>query len=411
MSRSCLIPAAAQRDGNDPIFALHGEAVRRAEEGESILNSTLGALMDDEGHLAIMPSVSEALAGIPPQSAAGYAPIIGDSSFREAVIADVLPAQLASQAVAVATPGCTGAIHHAMMNFLEPGQAALAPSYYWGPYQTIANHTGRSVQTFNMFDEETRLDLEAFEATINNQMVEQGRALVLFNFPCNNPTGYSLDEAEWEAVADIILNMGEIGPVAFLLDHAYARFGSDASNRWVEHLPKMLESATVLIGWTISKSFAQYGARVGALLALNHDSAERELVANALGYSCRATWSNCNHLGLLAAARLLTDSELRERSTKEREGMIHLLNERVEVFNDLAGLVDLHYPRYEGGFFVSVFTPDADKTADTMREAGVFVVPMPGAVRVALCTTPASTIPRLVDALDVGVRAAKSIAP
>ena len=91
--------------------------------------------------------------------------------------------------------------------------------------------------------------------------------------------------------------------------------------------------------------------------------------------------------------------------------MIHLLNERVEVFNDLAGLADLHYPRYEGGFFVSVFTPDADKTADTMREAGVFVVPMPGAVRVALCTTPASTIPRLVDALDVGVRAAKSIAP
>ena len=356
MSRSCLIPAAAQRDGNDPIFALHGEAVRRAEAGESILNSTLGALMDDEGHLAIMPSVSEALAGIPPQSAAGYAPIIGDLSFREAVIADVLPAKLVSQAVAVATPGCTGAIHHAMMNFLEPGQAALAPSYYWGPYQTIANHTGRSVQTFNMFDEETRLDLEAFEATINNQMVEQGRALVLFNFPCNNPTGYSLDEAEWEAVA-------------------------------------------------------QYGARVGALLALNHDSSERELIANALGYSCRATWSNCNHLGLLAAARLLTDSELRERSTKEREGMIHLLNERVEVFNDLAGLADLHYPRYEGGFFVSVFTPAADKTADIMREAGVFVVPMPGAVRVALCTTPASTIPRLVDALDVGVRAAKSIAP
>ena len=105
MSRSCLIPAAAQRDGNDPIFALHGEAVRRAEAGESILNSTLGALMDDEGHLAIMPSVSEALAGIPPQSAAGYAPIIGDLSFREAVIADVLPAKLVSQAVAVATPG------------------------------------------------------------------------------------------------------------------------------------------------------------------------------------------------------------------------------------------------------------------------------------------------------------------
>ena len=41
-SSSSLIPEAATREGNDPIFALHGEAVRRAAAGESILNSTLG---------------------------------------------------------------------------------------------------------------------------------------------------------------------------------------------------------------------------------------------------------------------------------------------------------------------------------------------------------------------------------
>ena len=38
---SHLIAAASDRTGDDPIFALHGEAMRRAAEGEDILNATL----------------------------------------------------------------------------------------------------------------------------------------------------------------------------------------------------------------------------------------------------------------------------------------------------------------------------------------------------------------------------------
>ncbi len=403
---SPLIPEAATREGNDPIFALHGEATRRAAAGEDILNATLGALMNDDGSLAVMPSVAEAISRVPAAKAAGYAPIAGDPPFLEAVVADVCgSAELAAQAVAVASPGSTGAIHHAVLNFLEPGQAALAPSYYWGPYQTITTHARRSIETFNMFDAETRLDLDAFEKTLDGQIDRQGRALVLFNFPCNNPTGYSLDQAEWEAVAEIVRAAGDRGPVAFLLDHAYARFGSEASNRWIDHIPRMLETATVLVGWTISKSFAQYGARVGSLVALHRDAEERGRIRNALSYSCRATWSNCNHLGLLATTELLTNPDLRERSAAERVEMISLLDKRVAAFSDLAGRAGLTFPRYEGGFFVAVFTPDGERTAAAMRELGVYVVPMHGAVRVALCATPTSAIPRLVDALAAGVGA------
>jgi len=396
-------PLAATREANDPIFALHGEAVRRAAAGEDILNATLGALMNDDGSLAVMPSVVEAIARVPAAEAAGYAPIAGDPPFLDAVIEDVCGgAPLASRAVAVASPGSTGAIHHAMLNFLEVGQAALVPSYYWSPYQTIATHAGRSIETFNMFDAQTRLDLASFAETLNGLVDRQGRALVLFNFPCNNPTGYSLDEAEWKAVAEIVRAAGERAPVAFLLDHAYARFGSEASNRWVDHVPRMLETATVLVGWTISKSFAQYGARVGSLVALHREAAERERISNALSYSCRATWSNCNHLGLLATTELLTDPDLRERSVAERATVIELLDERVTVFSELAGRAGLTYPRYEGGFFVAVFTPDGEAMAAAMREARVYVVPMEGAVRVALCATPVAHIPRLVDALAAG---------
>jgi hypothetical protein len=41
-----------------------------------------------------------------------------------------------------------------------------------------------------------------------------------------------------------------------------------------------------------------------------------------------------------------------------------------------------------------------------MRELGVYVVPLNGAVRVALCSTPAAEVPRLIEALAVGLSAA-----
>ena len=59
----------------------------------------------------------------------------------------------------------------------------------------------------------------------------------------------------------------------------------------------------------------------------------------------------------------------------------------------------LAWPRYEGGFFVTVFRDDAREHALRMKELGVFVVPQPGALRVALCSVAERDIERLVSAL------------
>lgn len=403
-SVSTLIPSAAGRAGDDPIFALNAEAQRRAAAGESVINATLGALMEDDGKLAVIPCVIEALARVPIQKAAAYAPISGDASFLKAVIGDVYgESPLAAQTVAAATPGGTGALYHALTNFLEPGQALLTSSYFWGPYQTIASHTGRRLETFEMFSSSGGFHLAAFEEALMKQVERQGRALVFLNSPCHNPTGYSLDEREWEALAAIVQRAGERAPLALLVDLAYARFGSKASQGWTRHVARMNTSATVLVAWSASKSFAQYGARVGALLATHPDAAERTRISNALSFACRGTWSNCNHGGLLAIAELLSEPKLRARADSERERLIRLLDERVSAFNREAAKAGLAYPRYEGGFFVSVFSSDPEKAAAKLREEGVFVVPLKeksgGAVRVALCSTPAKDVPRLVAAL------------
>lgn len=407
-----LIPEAAGRSGDDPIFTINAEANRRRAAGEAVINASLGALMDDSGALATMPVVFEALAAIDPRLAAAYAPIAGPPAYLAAVRRDTFGADAAlfDASVAVATPGGTGALHHALVNFLEPGQAVLVPSFYWGPYATLAHHTRRTVATFPMFSG-TGFDVAAFERGLEGLMRRQGRALVFLNFPCNNPTGYSLDTAEWAAVADSLARASKLGPVIALTDLAYAAYGAGDGDLWRRSLAPVADRVTLLAAWTASKSFAQYGARVGALVAVAHDAAERARLTNALAYSCRGTWSNCNHLGMLAVTSILADDALRARADRERAALVALLDARVAAFNREAQRAGLAYPRYEGGFFVSVFTPDAKVTVAECAKAGVFVVPQDGAVRIALCSTPARDVPRLVEAVAAGVAAAERARP
>ena len=142
----------------------------------------------------------------------------------------------------------------------------------------------------------------------------------------------------------------------------------------------------------------------GALVALVPDATERADVLAALTYACRGTWSNCNRGGLAAVTRLLTDAPLRAAVDEERRGLVRLLTERVEAWNVAARKAGLVYPRYDGGFFTTVFTPDADAAALRMRGVGVYVVPIEGALRVGLCSVPKADIARVVEAVAGAVR-------
>ncbi len=403
-----LIRDAFGRPGDDPIFTINGLANARRAAGKRVVNASLGALLDDEGDLAVMDAVTEAFRAVPPARGASYAPIAGDPAYLEAVMDDALGgSQLRDCAVAVATPGGTGALVTAVMNFLEPGQALYTSSYYWSPYKIIADQNKRSVETFPMFDDNGKFHLAAFESNLVDLLKAQGRALVILNFPCHNPTGYTLDEEEWKGVATALERCAEHGPIALLVDLAYAHFGVQDRVLWARALEPIASKVTILSAWTASKSFAQYGARVGALIAAVPDAEARSHVANAMSYSCRGSWSNCNHAGLLAVTSLLTDPSLAERVGKERAALVQGVSERVDAFNRAAGAKGLRYPRYEGGFFVSVFTPDAKVTTDVAAEAGVYVVPMDGAVRIALCAVAVRDIELLVDQVALGVAAAE----
>lgn len=397
-----LIPARQARPDKDVIFSLNAEATSRRKAGEPIVNATIGALMNDDGSLAILQTVTQTLHSVPPDEWAAYAPIAGTPAFLEAVLDDTFrghPALRAS-ATAVATPGGTGALRHAFMSWLEPGQALLTPSYFWGPYQTLCDENERSLDTFRMFAPDGTLDVRALDEKLSEHLRTQGRALVVLNDPCNNPTGYSLTLTEWRAVADVLLRHAAQAPVTLLVDMAYWLYGAGGEPRaHLSALEPLLGKVGLLFAWSASKSWTHYGLRVGALIACEPDADERRAVQAALGYACRGTWSNCNRGGLFAVTRLLQDDALRSRCDTERDALKALLSRRVSTFNAHAQPKGLRYPRYEGGFFVTVFHDNAEDKAARMREGGVFVVPQKGALRVALCSVAERDIPRLVEAL------------
>ncbi|NOU27937.1 MAG: aminotransferase class I/II-fold pyridoxal phosphate-dependent enzyme [Polyangiaceae bacterium] len=396
-----LVPGHQGRPTEDPIFALNREANARIARGESVVNATIGAAMDDDGKLAVLPTAARAVHEVEGPAWAGYAPISGSPAFLQAVVAGLFATEplMREVAIATATPGGTGALRHALANFLEPGQSLLTTSFFWGPYQTLADEAGCKVETFNMFTAGGALDVEALDAALGRQLATQKRVLFFLNDPCHNPTGYSMSQPEWRALTECLVRRSAEGPITLLVDTAYLAYSAGDPRAFLKELHPLLGKVMLLFAWSASKTFTMYGLRVGAIVACVPDAKERATTEAAFSYSCRGTWSNCNAGGLLAITRLLTDDKLKAAVDAERDALKKTLFSRVNAFNQLAKPKGLRYPRYEGGFFVTVFRDNATEHAARMRERGVFVVPQKGALRVALCSAKEADVARLVDAL------------
>ena len=405
---SGLIPEAV-RGGQDPIFALGRIAKERAATGADVVDATLGLLTDDDGRPALVEAAFDAMERVSREQAACYTPVAGPPEFLEAVVDDVCP-EFAEYARPVATPGASGAIFAAAKVFAGTGGRAIVPNLYWGPYSSIIDSVGGSLRTFNLFRPDFTLDVDALLRAANQEAAERGRAFIVLNFPCNNPTGYSPAAVEWDDMARAVAELGREAPVTVLLDDAYSGYeqpetAEQSLAAWTAAVGTMLETATVLVAWTISKNFTQYGARVGALVALHRDGAERERLAGATGYVCRTTWSNTNHLWMLAATLLLTDPSLAQLAAAQRKRLVEMLRARAAHFASLAAGAGLRHAPYSGGFFTTVATANGSAAAAAMRDENVFAIPMDTGVRIALCSTPVRQIGRVVAAAARAVSA------
>ena len=394
-----LIPPRRHLDGADIIFTLNSAAQARAAAGDSVINATVGALLDDSGKLVVLDSVMAVYGELTGPEVAPYAPIMGDPAYLLALTKRHWP-ELTRYGVGVATPGGTGALAVSIRNFLEPGQKLLTAAPYWGPYSALAIENRVSLETAPYPKAGGRLDIAAWRAKGEEILRSQGRLLLWLNDPCHNPTGRSLSTENRRLLLQLLQELAAHGPVTLLLDFAYLDYTRepDAVRAALDDYRAFGEEGTVLVGATLSlsKAFTLYGARAGALVfPWCNDST----LGAALATSCRGTFSNCAKAPMSVLLRMQKDPAAQAALAAEHAHWNVVLAARADALDAALKAEGLPGAPWQGGFFVTLEVPEPELVCERLQAHGVFVVPIPEGLRVGVCGLKTADAPRFAKAL------------
>lgn len=372
----------------DKIFGISNRAkAMMAKEGkDKVVNATIGALLDDDGNVIVLSSVDEVFKSLTPDEYAQYSPIGGTPDFKEAVKKDVFRNFQPTRFVeAVATPGGTGAIRNTISNYSNVGDKVLTTDWFWAPYNSIAQEVGRSLATFELFNEEGTFNYNALEEKTNELLATQERLVIILNTPSHNPTGYALSEGEWTEVVRILNNVPAEKKVALLVDAAYADFAGeeDDSRKFLPMLEMLNDNVLPIIGHSLSKSYTLYGLRAGAMLCMAKTKEVADEFKRVCEFSARASWSNCPRAGHSILSKIYADEELLNKVMAERKEYRDMLIKRGVAFMEEAEKVGLKTVPFRSGFFMTIPCDNPEAVAAKLEKEGIFTVPLAKGIRVS----------------------------
>ncbi|MGI6225769.1 MAG: pyridoxal phosphate-dependent aminotransferase [Peptococcales bacterium] len=397
MTKSVAASHSRGKSEPDKIFAVSAAANEKAKVvgKENIVNASIGAFLDPIGELVTLPTVEKVIKSLDFKDTANYAPIAGLPDFIEATI-DVTFGEYKPDAYikGVATPGGSGAIHHAIWNYTEAGETYLTSDWYWGPYQTMAREMGRKIDTFTTFDEKGNFNVQACLEKVRQLAQVQQNVLLLINSPAHNPTGFSLTDEEWKQVIAGLSGLAQKGKnnIILFLDVAYLDFAPPESRKFFKLFSQLPTNFLVIVAFSMSKGYTMYGYRTGCMLGISSDQDIIEEFYNINQFSNRGTWSNGTRSGMLCLAKLWKNQDLMEQVNKEREEYRLGLEDRAKTFLNEAKSVGLEVCPYHSGFFITVPTTKPDEVALKLQDDNIFVVPLGRGLRIAVCAISAEKI-------------------
>ena len=392
MSMTMTATHAAGRKLKDAIFEA-GQACQAAIKihgAEKVTNATIGVMLNEEGKLATLPTVEKVFREMEFSELVSYAPISGLPAYLDAAIdmtfADCKPEGFIA---AAATSGGTGAIHHAVANYAERGDAVLTSDWRWGNYDVICNETGKRLETFKFFDDALNFNLSDFAVKVDALLKKQKSLLVIINSPAHNPTGYALTAAEWDNVLAVLKAQVDAGKkISLLVDIAYIDFGGEknSTRAFMKKFSALPENLFVMIAFSMSKSFTFYGQRTGALIGISSNEKIIDEFKEACKYSNRATWSNINRGAQALLVKLNADKDIQATYEAERNELYQMVKRRADVFVEEAKSCGLRIVPYKGGFFIAVPAENPAAVCQKLHDDLIFAVPLKLGIRVAACS-------------------------
>ncbi|MEL7649408.1 MAG: aminotransferase class I/II-fold pyridoxal phosphate-dependent enzyme [Sedimentibacter sp.] len=377
---------------NDAIFGLAAKAKEAIEKygKDNVIDSTLGALADDDGNLICLETVYTELKSLPNADIAAYAQVAGQPDFLEAVQDACFKGYKPDAYIkAVATPGGTGSVRHAIFNYTNPGDSILVCDWFWAPYVTISEEFGRTVTNYELFNEKGEFNIISFKEKFEDLLNKQKRLVTIINTPANNPTGYSLSDEEWDQVLQIAKENAKDpqNKIIIVVDSAYIDYAGVGNERreFFTKFGNLPENILVIVAYSMSKGYTMYGLRSGAAIGISSS----EEIANEFYYSSmhanRANWSNGTRAAMSVMTNIAKDPEKTKAYEEEVNATKTMLRKRADAFVEAAKEANLEILPYRDGFFVSIPCSNSKKASEELIKENLFVVALKKGLRFAVC--------------------------
>ena len=383
----------------DVIFGVAALAAKAVQQHgkDKVVNATIGAILDDNESLVILPTVEKAWRQLPMQEVANYAPIPGLPEYLDAAIhltfADSRPDAYIK---AVATSGGSGVLHHVIWNYSELGDTVLTSDWYWGPYKVLCEDSLRKLDTFTLFDEKQGFNLPAFTAKVQELLAKQDSLIVILNAPAHNPTGYSLTDSEWEQVIAFFRECAtdQTKRIIPLIDIAYLDYAGEkqAARAFMKKLGGLPANVLPILAFSMSKGYTMYGQRTGAMIGVSSSQKVIQEFADINQCTSRATWSNINRGCMRMLANICADSAMQAQMEAERDVFYRMIQERAAIFTQEAKAANLNMLPYVAGFFITVPADKPEAVCEKLREDLIFGVALGKSIRIAVCAVPQEKI-------------------
>ena len=284
----------------------------------------VGVFRDAVGNTPILKVMKEAEQRlVDTQVTKAYLGSAGDKRFAELLRPLLLGEHAGDERiVGLQTPGGCGALRlgFELLARANPGARVLVGTPTWPNHPPIIRSVGLELVEYPYY--ERGQGAIRFEDMIAALRDAEAGDIALLHGCCHNPTGADLDEDQWRAVRDVVVERGLVP----LVDIAYQGFGRGLDED-AFGVRLMLDSCDeMIVAQSCDKNFSVYRDRVGSLWIKTGSREASETAMNHVYQIAREMWSMPPDHGAAAVHIILENPALRERWLGELTGMRDRIN-------------------------------------------------------------------------------------
>lgn len=339
---------------NDPILGL--SIAYANDTNPNKVDLGVGVYKNDAGVTPIMKAVAEAeKLRIARDTTKAYTPPAGVPGANEVSTRLVFgaghPAVEAGRVRTVQAPGGCGALRVAaeLIQRAKPGANLWVSTPTWANHIPLLGSAGLKLREYPYYDYASHsIDFTAMLATLNE--IPRGD-LVLLHACCHNPSGADLTRAQWDQVADVLVERGIIP----FVDMAYQGFGEGLEEdayglrMLANRVPEMI------VANSFSKNFGLYRERAASLSLVFADTQQADAGFSQLLNVARGIYSMPPAHGSTIVDIILHSDELTQvwqnELTQMRQRIAGLRSHLVQSLNGLQQTHDFSFIAQERGMF------------------------------------------------------------